>query len=427
MRRQADRNSAAVLARPGVDDSLSKALIYALLAYPLLWLLGLGGFFFIVSAVIVVIGNGILRGPLSRAVLALLGVALLSAIYGSVALGFQPDRLLGLAGNLAVWVVMAALAGARDPRWAARALQKALLAVGAAQGLLVTLMYAIYPLQLPVPLGVLPQSLLPASLAAFAQRGVVYQDWLGEAALRTIGMSGNPTWAGAFSVLVLMISLAPLGRDTQSERLLRLTAGLSSVPVIILSLSRMTLAALAVAVVVALAMHWRRNGGPIGDAVLVLAVAGAAAAVVTHFGSIVNWVSEINGAREGSAETRGAIYTATLDRIREHPFPLFGYGIKPQVEGLVASVATHSTYLGAIYRFGLAGAAIIAWIFVMAGRWAMRQRDYLGIAIMVFIVLWCLLEDFDPSHMLPLGLSLAVLRSRARELGDDAQGDDRDS
>jgi len=87
-------------------------------------------------------------------------------------------------------------------------------------------------------------------------------------------------------------------------------------------------------------------------------------------------INNFNSVREGSYGSRSAIYSATWRAVQDLPFPLIGNGVKDRVTGLVASMGTHGTYLGLLYRGGwLAALGLAMWLLALAWRsWRSWRR-----------------------------------------------------
>ena len=152
----------------------------------------------------------------------------------------------------------------------------------------------------------------------------------------------------------------------------------------------------------------RRNNAMFAVAFANITLALTIAAYVLTGQDIFAEFDEINEGRSGSAISRGAIYSTTLGYIRELMVPLIGYGIKPKEEGLVASVATHSTYLGLTFRAGLIGLVLLLAIVVRLIAQVRAAHNALGAGVLAFVAGWMILADIDAGHLVPLFLLLCV-------------------
>lgn len=389
------------------DAVFARFIGYSGLLYISLWIIGLGGAFWPVVALasacyLVYRGSDRLSLlPLTIAVLILFSIPVGVAYYES-GLG----RVVGSLGNLSVWIGLSAILVCAQKLQIRIPIAKSLVVITAFQGVVVLSALLFFPHDFPLPIRVIPESILPEGLAVFSSQEIVYMDWLGGEALRTVGVSGNPTWAGALA-LAGMAAAVVVGRRT-NVFLSVLSFG-GGILTISLSLSRSVLIVALVASVVAVASRLRRRLG--GFVYLIMAAGGMAVFFLSYlnFEWLRHEIMDINDDRMGSLESRSDIYRATLDGILDHPLLLVGYGIKPSSPDLVASLATHSTYLSLLFRGGI----VAPMLFLALGGvllWSCWKRfDSVGSFIVVFIVLWSSLEDIDGGHLLPLALALAVV------------------
>lgn len=390
------------------DDHYRAVLGSIPFVYGALWVVGLGGLFwplFAIPSVVYLVDRRITRLAFTPLAVGLL--LIISIPIGVVAFG-QAGRSVAALGNAAVWVCVAALmvaAAQPDPR-----IRGALIIarLGAFQAVVVALGLVSYPGEAPVPLGLLPDSLLPSGLDTFASSRIVYDDWLGGEALRTVGIMANPTWAGAFAVITLGACVHLL--ILRKHRLLVLVAGAGAFVTIALSLSRAVIILGAVAVVAGLISLVRKRSKRLGAALILVLLGAVVLVLLLNWSDLVEAALELNSDRVGSWESRASIYSATLEGIRNHPLILLGYGIKPQVPGLVASIATHSSFLSVLFRGGILCLLLLI-VFaadLLLGRW--RRSDAIGVFVVLFIFSWGILEDLDGGHLLLLGLLLGAER-----------------
>lgn len=398
------------------DDRFLRFLHILTFAYPLLWLIGAAGFYWVLLGLagIVYLPTRRWIARIAAPLVALVVILLASMPIGIVAFGFDLSRIASFFGNLLVWtgiIALVTLASVR-PASVAVLISRGVLVIGTAQGAITFAAQLAYPTKLAVPLLEPLATRLPSGLAAFATNGLYVPDWLGEIAFRSSGMMGQPTWAGAVGAITAIVAVRALVVDRGAWRLVAVAALVAGMYSLDLSLSRSTQISLVVAVLVGVLVALRRYGALL-FAVLSTCGAVALALVVMLFGSqIAGLLTNINDAREGSADSRGAIYVATFDFILRLPLPLIGYGIKPKEDGLVASIATHSSYLGLLFRGGVLGLLTLLVFFAIVLLLAVRASNGWAAALATLIAIWCLLEDLDPGHLVPLGIVLAYALSR---------------
>lgn len=405
---------------PEVRDDASRAELAAerfltfvavlTFGYPALWLIGVGGFYWVLvglgGAVYLLARRRI--APVAMPAVAVVLALLLSLPVGMAAFGFDPPRVISVFGNLLVWVAVIALITLAHDRPIAPMIARAVLVIGIAQAVLTGVAQAASPRTLPLPLLGGLAHLMPTGLAAFDTNLLYVQDWLGEVAWRSAGVMANPTWAGVFGALTCIVGIATLVRSRGAWRWVALAALPCGLYSVVLSLSRSTEICLAASAVVALLVALRRRNR---TAFGVLSVVGAllVATVALAFTSQLGALAvKINDAREGSLTSRSAIYEQTWELFLKLPIPLLGYAIKPKETSLVASVATHSSYLGMLFRGGVLGAIALVLVFAVVLVRSVRAGDPFAAWIVTLTTVWCVLEDFDPGHLLPLGIVLAV-------------------
>lgn len=396
------------------DARFSRLGIMLVFCYPLLWALGGAVLFWPLMAILSV--SYMLRtrvtglAALSVVVAVVLG---LSSVLGTIMFGLQTDRLLGLAANMTVWIGLAGLLVLASRRDLSRQLSRALGVVCLAQGAVTLLAWAVMPRPLPIPLTAQFAGSFPDSVRAFSTSTIVYVDWLGGEQLRSIGLMGNPTWAGAFAAVALVVVI-PLVREHGKWRLIGWLAIAAAGLGIVFSLSRSTILALVVALGLGALQLVRRRSMIAYYTLSLIAPLMVAAYALSQWATVTGLIVETNASRAGSLDSRSDIYRETFRLVGELPFPLLGYGIKPHDPDLVSSIATHSTYLGMMFRGGFLGLVAVLVLFIGVMIQAHRAGSATALAITSFIAIWSLLEDFDPGHLIPLGLVYAVtLATRA--------------
>jgi O-antigen ligase len=183
--------------------------------------------------------------------------------------------------------------------------------------------------------------------------------------------------------------------------------GVLDAVVLYLSYSRNTWLALGLALTSMLLVVLRR--ARYWHALTVAVILGCGVALyVASSTDLGRLFAQYNSVREGSLGSRTAIYAATWQAVQELPFPLLGNGVKDRVPGLVASLGTHSGYLGTLYRGGwLALGCLLVWLVVLAVR-SWRAVSPLAMGSTVFAAVWFVAEDIDAGHLAPLALVVAL-------------------
>jgi hypothetical protein len=377
--------------------------------FPAVWLVGLGGLYWVILGLVAI--PYLMRArPRGVAILPLLvaGALVLSSVIGTIYFGFIVERLVSLFGNVLVWVALAAALTIKPLAEDLVGLSRSILGIALVQGALTFVSVSIAPAKLPVPVLSPIANSLPSGFAAFARNNLYFESWLDGFAARSAGLNGQPTWAGAFAAIALLVAVGAITTERRGWRLLAVLAAFASIYSIQLSLSRSTWISLGVAGALLLLVLLRKSSPAAFFTAAFFAIVAAVITLLTRFSDIQGWLDETNAQREGSAETRGAIYDATWGFISSLPIPILGFGIKPRETDLVASVATHSTYLGLIFRAGYVAAAVFAIMLFAILAASVRTSSARAAAITMLVIMWCIFEDLDPGHLVPLGLTWAV-------------------
>lgn len=379
-------------------------------AFPVLWVIGLGAVFWPVLAALGV--RPIARSRFDGAMFAVLGVIValvLSCGIGAAAGYAGAGRVIGLAANVSVWVGMLGLLAAEQGADRATRLRflRVCVVVGTLHSVLALGALAVYPTALPVPLLGGMADRLPSGIGNFTSRELIDQSWAGGEVLRTVGMMAQPTWSGAVAALTVLLTMFLFPTLSRWARVAAVPGMFVNLGNVYFSYGRATqiglVAVLLLVVVRLLVRRWR-----FGPALVVLAAGATVVGAVLAAGTLVETVVEVNDTREGSADARGAIYERTLALIGMLRVPLLGYGVKPAEEGLIANVATHSSYLGLLFRAGILGVLAFAVFLCLLLRRCLRAESGLPVAIVVFTAIWCVFEDVDAGHLVPLLLVGAV-------------------
>ena len=380
------------------------------LGYLLLWSLG-AGFLWLPLATARVIWARRWRAP-SVLLVVLLVIAPL-AVSLAVALGgaASPSRAVAAVFLLLPWSLLALASVTRWTVEDSRQLARGLLDLAGLQGLLVLAARAAYPhlTELRLPLGrILPEHLVTTPpLDAWTTTHLAFADFYSGAVIRSGGVFGNPTWAGAMaSIALLCLVCRPL--DHLDRRwwtwLVPALSAAASVVTLVYAYSRNDVLGLAlgagVAAVVALFLRMTKVVRRVSLGVV--AATTVALGVVLDVGQLFR---DFNAPRQGSLEARQAIYTQTLRAIHQHSL-LLGSGIKEGGQDLVANLGSHSTYLGLVYR----GGWIAFWgvVLYLGALLVLARRSPLAAGLTAFVALWCSAEDLDTGHLVPMALVLAT-------------------
>jgi hypothetical protein len=280
------------------------------------------------------------------------------------------------------------------------------------QGVLVVIARITYPAlngtRLPLA-RLLPTSLAgDANVAAFSTVRLAFLDYYNKVVVRTGGIFGTPTWAGALAAIAILLllfagdSLGPVIR----RPLVRAPLVVLMAATLYLSYARVDAVALVVAAAAIVAMKARRVIHPsLWLATACLSI-GTVIAVLPLL-PLNSWFVEINNARQGSLVARSDIYAPTLRAVMGASTPLVGAGIKPRVTGLVASLGTHGTYLGLAYRGGLICAvSFLVFLVALAAR-SLHTDAELAFGLACFLLIWCLTDDIDAGNLMPLVIVIA--------------------
>lgn len=340
--------------------------------------------------------------------------------------GPLPSRVLSAGLNLSIWLCVVLFLAGRPSRAQLTGIARGLIDIALVQGALTLLAWGAFPRfqSLRLPLGhLLPGSLTEdPSVAAFTSTNLAYSDYFAGFVIRSGGILGNPTWAGslaAIGILLLLVGTPYVGRRGAARVLLTLACVAVLTPSLILAYSRNTVLALALALGAAVLVMLRRRTSAVVFAALV-SLGAAVLAAVLLFAPVVETVMSLNQTRAGSAETRGEIYAETLERVAEAPTVLLGSGVKERDPGLVASVGSHSTYLGLLYRGGAVALLLLVVALTAAGLRAYSSRDAPVLALVVFTATWSVAEDLDVGHFVPLALALALAGLRTDRTSESA-------
>ena len=379
--------------------------------YTVLWVLGAGFLWLPLAAVRLVWARR--WRPASAGLVVLLVMAPLVVSLGvALTKGASPSRAVAAVFLLVPWLLVALAAVTRWARADAGRIARGLVDLALLQGILVGVAHVISPRlqEITLPLGrVLPHSVgLTPPLDAWTVTHLAFTDFYDGSVLRTGGLFGNPTWAGAMAALAVLVLLCR-PRDHVDRRwwtwVYAAAALVACGVTLVYSYSRNDVLGLFLGLAIAgvltvlLRVPLMVRRGLIGAGVLAIVVAG----IVLDAGQAFR---DFNAPRTGSLEARQAIYTQTLRAIHEHSL-LLGSGVKATGADLVASLGSHSTYLGLIYR----GGWIAFWGLVLTLGVLLFQarRAPLAAALLSFTVLWCSAEDLDAGHLVPLAVVLAIV------------------
>jgi hypothetical protein len=391
---------------PGEAEGLEGVSTAFVRGYAALWVVGLGFLWWPLLAL------RAMRAPRSRARpdlwLSVVGALLLLSLLVAALTGAPLGRVAAASYNVTVWLALAAVTMLRLDLGA---VTRGVAQLAGLQSVAVLAALATYPLLSGVRL---PASYVtPTAVSSepafesFMTMGLVREDYFGADVLRASGLFGNATWAGALAALGLLVSFRLVSSGSPAARgVYGLLAALDGVT-LFLSYSRNTwlafgLSVLAMGVVV---LHRRRRWHAL---TIVGLLAGASAWYVATSVDLRRVFADFNSVREGSLGSRTAIYAATWQAVQDLWFPMLGNGVKDRAPGLVASLGTHSGYLGTLYRGGwLALIALVVWLLVLVVR-SWRARSPLAMGAAVFAAVWFVAEDIDAGHLAPLALILVI-------------------
>lgn len=308
---------------------------------------------------------------------------------------FPANRILSSLGNALIWLCFIKfIQGLNDG--SSSKLTNSLLFLVFAQGFLTLL--AIF---VPAVRGILPLrvfNIFGETGYGFSGRYLYYLDWLETTVQRSAGISGNPTWAGAVALGGLVIAGLVLTRRAKGSRHLALLCIPFSILNIYLAQSRSLLIGLGIAGSIALFVHASGRDSLNRAFAGVIAIIFLTTLVIVAFSAIYQFLNFVDSARVGSRYARIEIYTATIEKIKEIPIPILGYGFKPNSDDLVAAIGSHSTYLGLFFRGGIISALLYIGFLVTLARIAFKERSPISIFSIVFLTLWSVFEDVDAGH-----------------------------
>jgi hypothetical protein len=264
-------------------------------------------------------------------------------------------------------------------------------------------------------------------VAFLARVRLAYPDYFGHAVLRTAGLFGNATWAGGFAGLGLILLLFAgdrLGRFIRRAPI-RLLSVVVCAHTLYVAYARVSVVAVFLAILGVAAVRHRRllpARTVLGAGCLLL----AAFIVISPAVPLRDWIRKGDEPRQGSLKTRSEIYGTTVHRVENSSLPLIGAGIKERESGLVASVGSHSTYLGLAYRGGILCALSYAFFLLTLLARSWRQHAPLAFGMTVYVLVWCATEDIDAGNLVPLCLlSAFCLLAEGALAGTGASVDSR--
>jgi len=373
-------------------------------SYAIFWLLGIA-FLWWPFLLVVSLSD---RRPATRRPLALLiTTACLAVSLLLAGVNASPSRLVGAFINLTVWIILCRCLSREANRVEGEGVVRGLLDLALFQGVLVVGARVVYPSLSgdTLPLArLLPSSLAgDANVAAFSTVRLAIPDYYDGVVIRTAGIFANPTWAGAFAAVGILILLFAPGSLSPSLRRPTVRAALVVLLGITLyySYARIDVLGLLVASVAVVAVKARRIIHPSLWMASAFTTAGALVAVLPLL-PFSSWLADLNSHREGSLVARVDIYGPTLRGVSLAATPLLGAGTKDRVEGLVASLGTHSTYLGLAYRGGVLAAVAFVVLLVALGARSFKRNASLAFGFVCFLALFSITDDIDAGHLLPL-------------------------
>lgn len=334
---------------------------------------------------------------------AVAGCLLLSLLVAALS-GASLSRVLSASYNVSIWITLAVLTTVRID---VPSMVRGIAQLAGLQSVAVLAAVAVRPLldEAPLPSSfVLPGAVTrDPAFESFTTVRLVTEDYFGGTVLRAAGFFGNPTWAGVLAGLGVLVTIHFLPRSRGRERGIYSALLVLDVVVLYLSYSRNTWVAVGAGLLAMAVVTMAKRGQ--WFALMVTATSGlwALLYVLTSV-DLAATFEDVNSLREGSLDSRTAIYEATWKAIEESPFPLLGSGVKERLPELVASLGTHSGYLGILYRGGwLAVAALVVWLLVLVWR-SLHAASPLAVGSAVMAMIWFIAEDIDTGHLAPLAL-----------------------
>jgi hypothetical protein len=384
-------------------------LVPFIAAYPGIWAIGLGFVFWPILAVVsfVTLRN---REPnsVSKALLMVGLCELFSIPLGVLFFDASLQRVLAALLNVSVWVTSSILISAKLSSNEQIRLIKTLINIALIQAGLVLIARIIFPDSLPIPIFREQIKYFGVNASSFADNQIVYTDWLDGFTFRSSGIMAHATWAGGFSVLAIFLlwrRQIELKKPVYRYSFEYLLLGY----VVYTSLSRSALVSALIALFCTLAFRLiiDKNNSINSDVAVISVIATIILAIFVYSSGVLQeLIFALNQTRSGSLLSRKAIYEMTVNYLQEHPFPVLGFGIKPESEGLVANIATHSTFLGVLFKGGILGFCAYISFLLVSVKQLVQMRSYFGILFFVFITSWTVFEDFDGGHLIPLFLAL---------------------
>ena len=359
--------------------------------YPILWAVGVAIIFW-PALLFLTIGKWKNCHPtfISNALLFIGIIEILSVPIGWYYFQVGIDRVLSALVNSTVWITSSFLVSYNLENTQIRKFIKLLINIALLQGLVVISAKILFPVNLPIPILHSTMRNFGANSSAFANNEIIYIDWLDGSAFRTHGIMANATWAGGYSALALLLLLKYQHLNLK-EVFRNAIKYMALSYVVLLSLSRSVLIALFLSMISGVILNFvfkRGATGKISIFIFGLVILSSIMIIIITSRNLQILFESINQTRSGSLQTRSSIYQTTINLIQSHPLPLLGYGVKPSGEGLVASVATHSTPLGVLFKGGLLG--LVAYILLILGSFKKLfvLKSSLGFSLFIFIVLW---------------------------------------
>lgn len=388
---------------------------WVIASYPVLWLLGLAVLFWPLLLLRVCLVRRPRHVPpgLLIAITSLLALSLAVAVaMGETA----PGRALSAVYNIVIWqFLVVALA----IRWTVQDLKQVIrgvIALATLQGVVVFVAVWTYPRGSgirPLLTYLLPPSAVSdPSTQSFLVNNLAFADYYSGPVLRTSGFFGHPNWGAGLAgiAVILVVGAFPGWRSDDRGRLvaLRMAQLLACAVPLQYAYSRTTVVAvvvsLGVGAVVALCTRTRRRTW--------LPIISAGLVGITIKALTTDWnaaYDKFNAPRVGSLLSRSEVYRRTWDVIVDRPVTVLGVGTKERINGLAASLGTHSSYLGLVYRAGWIAAAAFVILIVTLFLVAVYRGQWLAVALISFVGLWSAAEDFDVGHLMPLGLLMSYL------------------
>ena len=267
------------------------------------------------------------------------------------------------------------------------------------------------------PISVLLNSLnLPDLIKHSTRINLVSQDWvLGDRSLRTSILGIYPTASGAVMLLTIPIIFYQF---IDQKKIHYLFSTIFGIIAILLTASRTSIVAIFIGIFGSYIIC-KQNRTLIIIFILILILISSPI-LIDIFSYLVSY-------RSGSSITRFSLYFYGFELTNKTNI-LFGLGYKPRIEQFFIPIGSHSTYIGAYIKTGLLGFTIILiWQIAILRLWIANCHKinqkykslFMGVgSSIISMVLWMLTEDIDAPQLVMftyatlVGLLIAIVKNK---------------